>query len=94
VAELVGVARRALDALRSRDHAAFAAAVDRSFDLRATILELDPRHVALIDCARREGAAANYTGSGGAIVAVCRDHAHRDQTLAALGRNGSPSITV
>ena len=65
---LGGHARAARDALLSGDHAAFARAVDASFDERAALLDLDPRHVAMVRAARATGASANYAGSGGAIV--------------------------
>jgi glucuronokinase len=65
---LAGHARAAAQALRDGDHAAFAAAVDASFDERAALLELDPRHEAMVHAARAAGASANYAGSGGAIV--------------------------
>ena len=68
MARLAGHARAARDALRSGDHAAFAQAVDASFDERAALLDLDPRHVAMVTAARAAGASANYAGSGGAIV--------------------------
>ena len=61
-------ARVAAHALRGGDHAAFAAAVDASFDERAALLDLDPRHEAMVHAARDAGASANYAGSGGAIV--------------------------
>jgi hypothetical protein len=35
--------------LEAGDHAGFAAQVDRSYDLRASIAELDPRHVRMIE---------------------------------------------
>ena len=47
---------------------AFARALDGSFDERAALMELDPRHVAMVQAARGAGASANYAGSGGAIV--------------------------
>jgi glucuronokinase len=50
------------------DRASFAAALDASFDEREALLELDPRHVAMVHAAREAGASANYAGSGGAIV--------------------------
>jgi glucuronokinase len=84
MAALGQAARDARDALLARDHEGFAAAVDRTFDLRASILSLDPRHVAMVSRARTAGAGANYTGSGGAIVGVCRDEAHRAEVLDAL----------
>ena len=68
MARLAGHARAARDALRGGDHAAFARALDASFDERAALLELDPRHVAMVRAARAAGATANYAGSGGAIV--------------------------
>jgi glucuronokinase len=68
MARLAGHARAARDALRGGDRVAFAHAVDASFDERAGLLELDPRHVAMVRAARAAGASANYAGSGGAIV--------------------------
>jgi glucuronokinase len=68
MARLAGHARAARDALHSGDHAAFAHALDASFDERAALVELDPRHVAMVRAARAAGASANYAGSGGAIV--------------------------
>jgi glucuronokinase len=65
---LAGHARAAAQALRGGDHAAFAAALDVSFDERAALLDLDPRHEAMVRAARSAGASANYAGSGGAIV--------------------------
>jgi glucuronokinase len=65
---LAGHARAARDALLAGDRAAFAAAVDGSFDERAALLDLDPRHVAMVRTAREAGASANYAGSGGAVV--------------------------
>ena len=53
----------------------FAACVDGTFDVRGRMMALDPLCVEMIEAARGAGASANYTGSGGAIVAVCRDEA-------------------
>jgi galactokinase/mevalonate kinase-like predicted kinase len=85
---LAELAREARSALVSGDHAAFGACVDASFDARREMMELDARHVAMIDRARACGAGANYTGSGGAIAAVCRDETHRTEVTAALRELG------
>jgi glucuronokinase len=77
-------ARDARAALLSGDCGDFGRCVDLSFDARREMLRLDPRHVEMIESARGAGAAANYTGSGGAIVAACADAAHRDRVAAAL----------
>jgi glucuronokinase len=68
MAELGDVARLGADALRAGDHERLAELVDRTFDLRAAIADLDRRHVRMIELARAAGASANYAGSGGAIV--------------------------
>jgi glucuronokinase len=85
---LAELARDARAALAAGDRAAFAEAVDASFDARAQMMELDDRHVAMIERARACGASANYTGSGGAIAAVCRDESHRAEVTAALREIG------
>jgi glucuronokinase len=88
MAQLAELARAGRTALLHGDHEAFAECVDGSFDLRAQIMELDPRHVEMVTLARSLGASANYAGSGGAIVGTCRDAAHRAQLGEALGAIG------
>jgi glucuronokinase len=65
---LARLALEAREALVAGDFAAFARAVDASFDARAAMGPLDPGHVRLIERARALGASANYAGSGGAVV--------------------------
>jgi glucuronokinase len=83
---LTRAAHDAARAISAGDHAALCVGVDASFDARRSMLALDPRHVEMIECARAAGAAANYAGSGGAIVAVCADAAHRVRVQAGLTR--------
>ena len=85
---LMDHAHAAAAALAVADHGALRAAVDGSFDARRSMLALDPRHVEMIETARAGGAAANYTGSGGAVVAVCDDAGHRERVAAALAQRG------
>jgi glucuronokinase len=75
-------------ALLAGDLARFCRCVDATFDARRRMMSLDPRHVEMIELTRAEGAAANYTGSGGAIVAVCTDADHRTAVAARLGSEG------
>ncbi len=65
---LAAQAARARDALLAGDHAAFGAALDATFDARASLGPLEPAHVRLVETARAAGASVNYAGSGGAIV--------------------------
>jgi galactokinase/mevalonate kinase-like predicted kinase len=87
MARLANHARAARDALLRGDRAAFAAAVDGSFDERAALLELDPRHVAMVHAAREAGASANYAGSGGAVVGILPPQGREpvERALRALG---------
>ncbi len=85
---LASAARNARKALLEGDAEAFRGSVDATFDTRRQMMTLDPRHIELVETARACGASANYTGSGGAIVAVCRDEGQRqavDDALSALG---------
>ena len=92
--ELAALAHAAAKALQDGDHAAFAHAVDESFEHRARMVALHPGHVEMIHAARAAGAAANYTGSGGAIVAVCRDEPHRGHVAGELRRLGCDVLSA
>jgi galactokinase/mevalonate kinase-like predicted kinase len=90
--ELAELARTARRALSEGDLDELAKCVDGSFDARRRVLALDPRHVEMIETARRCGAAANYTGSGGAVVCVCSDAGQRDEVKSALARIGADTL--
>jgi glucuronokinase len=92
MASLGELAREAREALLGGDRERLARCVDGSFELRRRIVELDPRHVAMIETARAAGASANYSGSGGAIVGTCRDEQHRQTVLEALRSAGCTAI--
>jgi glucuronokinase len=86
MAALGDAARKARHALAAGDVDRFASCVDQTFDLRRELMPLDRRCVEMVEAARDCGASANYTGSGGAIVAVCRDSAHAGAVTEALDR--------
>ena len=71
--ELAEIARAGRDAIEAADHDALRDLVDRTFDTRAELLELDPRHVALVEIARGHGGHATFAGSGGAVVVIPGD---------------------
>jgi glucuronokinase len=89
---LADLARAARTALLGNNRAQFAHAVDSTFAVRRRLLDLDPRHVQMIDSARAAGAGANYTGSGGAIVAVCIDAVHVAGIQATLTELGCETL--
>lgn len=80
--ELATLAGQARDALIAGDHGSLGAAIDGSYDVRARLVELDPRHAEMVEIARAHGASANYAGSGGAVVGTLGD----PQAFGALAR--------
>ena len=88
MAALGAAARNARDALVAADHERFAECVDLTFDTRRRLMPLDELCVEMVEVARSCGASANYTGSGGAIVAVCRSRPHADAVATALSGVG------
>jgi glucuronokinase len=72
-------------ALLSGDHARFGALVNANFDLRRSICRLPAGQVEMVQRARRAGATASFTGSGGAIIGVCPDAATFARLQADLG---------
>ncbi len=87
-------AEEAAEAFRSGDVGRLGAAMDATFDVRASIIDLAGSHVAMVDDARAEGAHVNYTGSGGAIVALCPTSAIEDATRQSLKRLGCSIVSV
>lgn len=85
---LADTARSARAALLDRDIDRFEESVDATFEIRRELMDLDPVCVEMIETARARGASANYTGSGGAIVAVCHDDHQADEVQRALLRIG------
>ena len=91
---LAGLARDARAALGRADHDGFSAALSAGYGVRAAVFDLDPRHVALIDAARRLGLPATYTGSGGAIVGIATDPALVRELDRRLATRGSRLVTA
>ena len=91
---LATAARDARAAILASDYEWLGRCLDASFDARARMITLDPRHVEMIGVARGAGAAANYTGSGGAIVALSRDRQQRRAVSAALRSSGCEVIAI
>ncbi len=82
--DLAGTARSARAALLNGDIDGFDESVNATFEFRRELIGLDPVCVEMIQVARGCRASANYTGSGGAIVAVCRDDRQLEEVQRAL----------
>ena len=94
MSRLAQAAAAAADAVERGDDAALGAAMDESFDLRASLGPLDPRHVALVEAARRHGLPVNSAGSGGAVIAVCPDPEVLSALRADLALDGRRVLAV
>ena len=84
IAGLAAAAHLAADAIDRGDLASLGVAMDQTFDLRSELLDLDARHVEMVEAVRRAGCHANYTGSGGAVIALCNDEASERAAVDAL----------
>jgi glucuronokinase len=81
VAALAAEGRRALEA---SDAPALARLMDRNFDLRRAIFgdaALGAENLRMVATARSVGAAAKFTGSGGAVVAFCPQGEAQEEAL-------------
>lgn len=88
MARLARQASEARTALREGDLGRFGETLDATLELRRGIIRLDPRCVQMVELARRFQASANYTGSGGAIVAACPNPERLQALERALRQDG------
>jgi glucuronokinase len=65
--------RNAAAAITDGDAAALGAAMDRTLELRAELVPLDPELLAAAMSVRNLGGHANWTGSGGSILVMAAD---------------------
>jgi glucuronokinase len=68
MSEFARIADESRSAILARDYPKLNTLIDENFDLRNSICDLSPNHVAMIETARSVGASAKFAGSGGAIV--------------------------
>lgn len=86
--ELAELARQGREALLARDHRQFGEIMNRNFDIRSTICDINPSHRQMVETARRAGGTAKFAGSGGAIVGSYPDeatYARLQRELRAIG---------
>lgn len=92
--ELARLAEDAAEALASGSVADLGAAMDATFDLRRTIVDVAPQLVTMIDTARSAGASANSAGSGGSIVVLAPDADFESRARQSLTELGCELIEV
>ena len=96
VAEVMSELARNADAgaaaLEAGDREAFAACVDRNFELRAQVFPIAEADRELVELGRSAGAACKLPGSGGCVLMVCRDEAHLQEVAARCREAGRETL--
>lgn len=67
------LARKGRKAVLARDDKKLGDLMDENFDLRASLINLNPDSVKMVETARKLGVSAKYAGSGGAVIGICQD---------------------
>jgi glucuronokinase len=81
-------------AVRDRDRAGLAAAIDRTFDLRTRLVDVGDAQQRLVRIGRRFGAAVNSAGSGGSVVGLAPSTDDVEAIIEAYRRADTAAITV
>lgn len=76
---------RGRDALLAGDWDALHEIMNANFDLRRTIMNIEPENLRMIEAARAVGASAKFAGSGGAIVGLYHSARQYQELVDALG---------
>ncbi|MBN1911365.1 MAG: hypothetical protein JW818_16600 [Pirellulales bacterium] len=81
---LADLTQRARDALLAGQLNQFGPMIDENFEIRRSICRIPTAQVEMVDRARRAGATAKFSGSGGAILGTCPDEATFERLRAEL----------
>lgn len=95
VASMRGLAEQAnvaADAIKSGDLTRLGRAIDRTFEIRSMMIDVDATTQAMVRIAVRNGAPANSAGSGGSIVGLAHDHDHLTELESAFAGYGFQAI--
>ncbi len=74
-------------ALASNNETEMAALINRNFDLRRSLVSIEPGNIDMVELARSTGASAKFTGSGGAIIGTYTDQTMFDRLKQTLATN-------
>jgi glucuronokinase len=86
--DLAAQAERARQGIETEDLDLLGDAINRTWEIRASIVTVDDLQHRLVSIGRRLGAAVNSAGSGGSVVGLARSVAHRDEIRARYESDG------
>src|SRR5262249_32146249 len=67
------LARQARECLLERQYDCLGQLMNRNFDVRRGIYNLNPKHIRMVELARELGASSQFAGSGGSIIGIYED---------------------
>jgi glucuronokinase len=73
LSQIADLARQGKEAVEKQDYSTLNELINHNFDLRTRIYNIHPVNMQMIETARRLGASASFTGSGGSIIGIYRD---------------------
>jgi glucuronokinase len=92
IAAIAELADRGREALLSREAAELGRLMSENLSLRRRIFRLHPEHLRMAEVAAELGMAANYAGSGGAIVVMAEDAPTAEELARRLRAEGCAVI--
>jgi glucuronokinase len=72
---IADLARQARECLLQQDFNTLAQLMNKNFDARRSIYNLNPKHIRMVELAREIGASAKFAGSGGSVIGTYEDEA-------------------
>ncbi len=90
--KIAELAEKGKEALLAKDHEKLFRLIDQNFDLRRSIMTINPANQEMIDTARRCGASAHFAGSGGSILGMYRGEDMYGRLAEELGKAGAQVI--
>jgi len=73
LAEIASMADQGRSAIEKEDHDLLYELINTNFDLRSRIMNISESNLEMVQVARRCGASAKFSGSGGTIIGMYRD---------------------
>jgi len=90
--KIAELAEKGRAALLEQDHEKLFELINENFDLRRSIMTINPANQEMIDTARRSGASAHFAGSGGSILGMYRGEDMYGRLAEELGKVGARVI--
>ena len=90
--KIAELAEKGRAALLEQDHEKLFELINENFDLRRSIMTINPANQEMIDTARQSGASAHFAGSGGSILGMYRGEDMYGRLAEELGKVGARVI--